>query len=107
MADVEEGTIYRVKAELEDDYTSVRKCSMFFHTHKTQCPSPFTMIFQVGEYTSVASCGPVDLSEGALRSSTPVATETTTGDVQIPILTELGQVEIQEGRINCDALCFV
>ena len=25
MADVEEGTIYRVKAELEDDYTSVRK----------------------------------------------------------------------------------
>ena len=26
MADVEEGTIYRVKAELEDDYTSVRKC---------------------------------------------------------------------------------
>ena len=26
MADVEEGTIYRVKAELEDDYTSVSKC---------------------------------------------------------------------------------
>ena len=29
MADVEEGTIYRVKAELEDDYTSVRKCLIF------------------------------------------------------------------------------
>ena len=33
MADVEEGTIYRVKAELEDDYTSVRKYSLLFiHT---------------------------------------------------------------------------
>ena len=29
MADVEEGTIYRVKAELEDDYTSVSKCPLF------------------------------------------------------------------------------
>ena len=32
MADVEEGTIYRVKAELEDDYTSVRKGLMFVYT---------------------------------------------------------------------------
>jgi len=74
MADVEEGTIYRVKAELEDDYTSV------------------------GEYTSVASCGPVDLSEGALRSSTPATTTSTTGDVQIPILTELGQMRELPGQ---------
>ena len=30
MADVEEGTIYRVKAELEDDYTSVRKSMIMY-----------------------------------------------------------------------------
>ena len=59
--------------------------------------NPSTVIFQVGEYTSVASCGPVDLSEGALRATTPVsATATTSGDVQIPILTELGQVKYQK-----------
>ena len=59
--------------------------------------NPPTMIFQVGEYTSVASCGPVDLSEGALRATTPVSTTaTTSGDVQIPILTELGQVKCQK-----------
>ena len=29
MTDVEDGTVYRVKAELEDDYTSVRKCLFF------------------------------------------------------------------------------
>ena len=33
MADVEDGTIYRVKAELEDDYTSVRKWLTFVFTH--------------------------------------------------------------------------
>ena len=44
MADVEEGTVYRVKAELEDDYTSVRKCLMFFHTYSINAIS-FTVIF--------------------------------------------------------------
>ena len=59
--------------------------------------NPSTVIFQVGEYTSLASCGPVDLSEGALRATTPVSTTaTTSGDVQIPILTELGQVKYQK-----------
>ena len=29
MTDVEDGTVYRVKAELEDDYTSVRKYLLF------------------------------------------------------------------------------
>ena len=63
--------------------------------------NPPTVTFQVGEYTSVASCGPVDLSEGALRATTPVSTTaTTSGDVQIPILTELGQVRCQKKKVN-------
>ena len=63
--------------------------------------NPPIVIFQVGEYTSVASCGPVDLSEGALRATTPVSTTaTTSGDVQIPILTELGQVRCQKKKVN-------